>query len=368
MEKEPHQRLVAGVTKQLRPKRIPPATENPARPARLHDVAQMAGVSTATVSRCINGTGNVSNELRERIERVIKHLGWVPHPAARALASQRTYTIGAVVPTLANEHFARAIQTMQEELEQHGYILFVACSEYSLEREFRQARTFIERHVDALVLVGESHHPRLNALLTTRKSVFVVDTFTYRAGCSALCVGVDNHRATCNAVEYLLRLGHRSFGMLVQDTTSNDRALARLQGVQHAIAAYGLTMQPQHIAVGEGGVHQGRILFRQIMADPSNRPTAIVCANGFLATGAILEATAMGIPVPQEVSILGFDDFEIMAELPIPLTAIRVPCDDIGLRTAEFLLAHFQRTEPPPTGELEAEFIVRASTGPPPNP
>src|SRR5262249_60404970 len=120
----------------------------------LRDVARVAGVSTATVSRAMNSPDTVSEELRARVASVVRHLGWVPHGAARALATRRTGTIGAVFPTLTHGDFARAIQGLQSELSKAGRTLLLACSEYDPEQEHRQVRKLIERGVDALVLVG----------------------------------------------------------------------------------------------------------------------------------------------------------------------------------------------------------------------
>jgi LacI family transcriptional regulator len=352
----------------MRPRRIPAdkalTKTGLGGAARLADVAQLARVSTATVSRCINQPSTVSVELRTRIDKAIKQLGWVPHAAARALVTQRTRTVGAIVPTLANENFARAIQVMQEALEQQGYTLLLACSEYDLSRELRQVQKLLERNVDALVLVGEAH-PAVHKLLAAR-TLPVIHTFTYRAKSKALCVGVDNYRAMAHAVSHMIELGHRSFGMLVQDTEGNDRAQARWDAAVDTLAKHRLKMKARHVANGLYGVHLGRELFRKIMANPNDRPTALICANGSFAIGAIFEARVMGIDIPQQLSILGFDDFELMAALPTPLTSVRVPSAEIGMRTADFIMAHINGTPPPPTGEFEAELILRASIGPPP--
>src|SRR5262249_10346702 len=142
---------------------------SPAGAVGLRDVARVAGVSTATVSRTINNPELVSPELRARIVSVIRHLGWVPHGAARALATRRGATIGAVFPPLTHGDFARALQALQDELALDGYTLLLACSEYKPEQEYRQARKLIERGVEALILVGEAHHPDLEEFLASRK-------------------------------------------------------------------------------------------------------------------------------------------------------------------------------------------------------
>ncbi|QYD73551.1 LacI family DNA-binding transcriptional regulator [Paraburkholderia edwinii] len=344
------------------------SSEPPPRRARggsvtLRDVARFAGVSSATVSRVMNNPEAVSEQLRARIEVAIKHLGWVPSAAARALATQRTGTIGAIFPTVANEHYASAIQSLQEAFEQQGYTLLLGCSEYETDRELRQVRKMLERGVDAFVVVGDTHRPELYPLLEQRETP-VVSTFNYSAKSHVPCVGVDNYRAFFDLTTYLLELGHRSFGMLAQSADSNDRARARREGVRDALAVQGLGMNPAHFVEGFWSVNEGRRLFRQVVDSPK-RPTAMICGNGSFAMGAMLEAMSCGIDVPREMTIAGFDDFELMAELPIPITTVRVPSVEIGRKAAEMIIAQLDGKQVESL-EFRAELIVRASSAPPP--
>jgi len=330
----------------------------------LRDVARFAGVSSATVSRVMNNPTVVSDELRSRIKVAIDHLGWVPHAAARALATQRTGTIGAVFPTLANEHFASAIQALQESLEQAGYTLLLGCSEYDLDREYRQVRTMLERGVDAVVLVGEAHHQDLQPLLLQRQIPFV-NTFVYRENSDSLCVGIDNHRAFFDYTTYLVGLGHRRFAMLSQHTDTNDRAQARREGVRDALGEHGLGISAAHMVDGVWGARVGRQLFSKVMNTPQP-PTVVICGNGSFAMGAMLEAMDQGYKIPSELSVVGFDDFELMSELPIPITTVRVPSAAIGTNAARMILSELSEPGTARSVELEAELIVRASSGAPP--
>ncbi|MGU7773779.1 LacI family DNA-binding transcriptional regulator [Burkholderia sp. MR1-5-21] len=329
----------------------------------LRDVAKFAGVSSATVSRMINRPEAVSDELRARITAAISHLGWVPHAAARALATQRTGTIGAVFPTVSNEHFATAIQELQEALESAGYTLLLGCSQYDVNREYNQVRNMLERGVDAVVLVGESHHPDLYPLLDQRDVPFV-NTFTYRKGSEHLCVGVDNHKAFFDFTTYLLDLGHRRFAMLSQTVDSNDRAWARREGVRDALAERGLGISAAHMVEGFWGVGVGRQLFSQVMNTPQP-PTVIICGNGSFAIGAMLEAIRSGYDIPRELSLVGFDDFELMSELPIPITTVRVPSAEIGRTAASMILTELSGERRPTSVECDAEIVIRASSAPP---
>jgi LacI family transcriptional regulator len=330
----------------------------------LRQVARVAGVSTATVSRAINRPEVVSADLRQRIALAVEQLGWVPDGAARALTTRRSHTIGAVFPTLSVGDFARATHAIQAELLQAGYTLLLACSEYDLEQELQQVRKFIERGVDGLILVGQAHHPNLAPLLARRQMPFV-NTFVYDPRTHGTCVGPDNRKALIAMTDYLADLGHVRFGVIAQSTRNNDRASARLDGIRDALAMRGLAVRPQHFAVGEWTVAEGRSLFRRVIAaDP--QPTAVICGNAHLTVGALLEALALGLKVPDDVSIVGYDDIEVMSHLPVPLTTVRVPGQVVGRSAAQILVARLEGRELNVPLEIEAEIVIRASSGPPP--
>lgn len=330
----------------------------------LRDVARVAGVSTATVSRAMNDPNLVSEELRTRIDSVIRHLGWVPSGTARALATRRTGTIGAVFPTLTQGDFPRAIQALQHELSEGGYTLLLACSEYKPEQEYQQVRKLIERGVEALVLVGEAHHSDLSQLLA-KKRIPYVNTFVYNPASHGTCIGPDNRKALYELTNYLISLGHKDFGVVAQTTQNNDRAEARLQGIRDALAEKSIAIQPRHFAQGFWGIAEGRQLFRRIL-EKKPYPTAVLCGNAYLTIGALLESQKLGIAVPKEMSIAGYDDVEIMAELPIPVTTVRVRSDEVGRRAARLLIAKLEGREIDLEFECDAEIIVRQSSGPPP--
>ena len=341
-----------------------PAAVDARRSVGLREVARAAGVSTATVSRAINNPDVVSVDLRERIAVAVKELGWVPDGAARALSTRRSQTIGAVFPALSVGDFAHATHAIQSELSQAGYTLLLACSEYEPELELRQVRKFVERGVDGLILVGQAHHPELEPLLAHRQMPFV-NTFVYDRRTHGTCIGPDNHKALMMMTDYLADLGHVRFGVIAQSTRNNDRASARLEGMRHALALRGLAVRPQHFAMGEWSVTEGRSLFRKLMqTDP--RPTAVVCGNAHLAVGAVLEALAMGLRVPGELSIVGYDDIEIMSHLPVPVTTVRVPSAEIGRIAARVLIARLEGRDYSAPLEAQAELVIRASSGPPP--
>jgi len=342
----------------------PPVTAEGPRTVGLREVARAAGVSTATVSRAINTPDVVSADLRERIAVAVKALGWVPDGAARALSTRRSQTIGAVFPALSVGDFAHATQAIQSELSLSGYTLLLACSDYDADLELRQVRKFVERGVDGLILVGQAHHPDLEPLLAQRQMPFV-NTFVYDPQTHGTCIGPDNRKALMMMTDYLADLGHVRFGVIAQSTRNNDRASARLDGVRDALSLRGLAVRPQHFAIGEWSIAEGRSLLRTLLqTDP--KPTAIVCGNAHLAVGAVLEALTMGLRLPEDLSIVGYDDIEIMSHLPVPVTTVRVPSAEIGRIAARVLIARLEGRSCSAPLEAEAELVIRASSGPPP--
>jgi LacI family transcriptional regulator len=328
----------------------------------LRDVARVAGVSTATVSRAMNNPDAVSEKLRARIASVVDHLGWVPHGAARALATRRTGTIGAVFPSLTHGDFARALQAMQHELSSRGYTLLLACSEYDPAQEYEQVRKLIERGVDAISLVGEMHRPDV-ARLIEANGIPHVNTFVYNPKTHGTCVGPDNRKALYRLTNYLIDLGHRHFGVVAQTAENNDRAQARLDGIRDALAEKSIAIQPRHFALGRWGIHEGRTLFRRIL-ETKPWPSAVLCGNAYLSVGAVLESQAMGIKVPEQMSIVGYDDIEMMSELPVPITTVRVLSDEVGRRAARLLVAKLENKPFDLGFECDAEIVVRKSSGP----
>jgi LacI family transcriptional regulator len=206
--------------------------QRPSGAATANDVAAAAGVSIATVSRVLNNTGRTREAMRQRVLAAAELLGYVPHAAARALASQRSRIIGTVVPTIENPNFALAVETLQQRVMEHGYTLLLASSNYNPAQEERQVRSLAGQGVDAVVLVGGRHEPSMLSMLNA-KQIPYVNTWVLDA--EGPCVGFDNKAASQLLTRYLLDLGHTEFGVIAGVTRYNDRAEARVAGVRDAL-------------------------------------------------------------------------------------------------------------------------------------
>ena len=326
----------------------------------LADVARRAEVSTATVSRALSAPETVRPALRARVQGAVEALGYRPHGAARALASQRSDTVGAVIPTLDNAIFASTVQALQSALAERGRTLLLAAFDYDAGREREQVESLIERGIDGLMLTGEARDPGLYALLR-RHAVRYVATYVHARDSPHSTIGFDNRRAMHELVGYLHDLGHRAFAMIAGIAEGNDRAAARIAGAREALAARGLDLLPGGLLERPYAMAAGREALRRLTALPEP-PSAVLCGNDVLALGALLEAAALGLRVPEQLSIAGFDDLEIAEEIPPGLTTIRAPLAEMGRLTADYLLA--PDSGEPVHLELPAELVVRGSTGP----
>ncbi len=328
----------------------------------LEDVARRAEVSTATVSRYLGAPEKTRPAMRLRVQNAIDELGYTPHGAARALASQRSNTIGAVIPTLDNAIFATVVQTLQKELSAKGKTLLLAASDYDPERELSQVENLIVRGVDGLMLTGEARDPAVYALLE-RSGIRYANTYVHHPDSPHPTIGFDNLRAMRKVAGYLHDLGHRAFAMIAGIAKGNDRAAERIAGVREALNQRGLALDPGRVLEKPYSIAAGRAAFRDLCSRP-DRPTAIICGNDVLAIGALFEALALGLRVPEDVSITGFDDLDIAREVSPALTTVHAPLEEMGRLTAEYLVAAQQTEEVPTHIELPAELVVRGSTGP----
>lgn len=333
------------------------------RAPTLQDVATAAGVSTATVSRCLNAPDSVRLELRQRVERAVDELGYVPHGAARALASQRTRTIGAIFPALDNLIFAAAAQAMQERLDPDGYTLLLANSGYDDRRELKQLQSLITRGLDGVVLVGEERPQAIYDLLA-RKRIPYVATWVYRPDSPHPTLGFDNARAAYSLAQYLIDIGHRRIGMIAGPRRGNDRAAGRVRGVEAALADNGLAFAPGAFREAPYTISGGRTALRRVR-DAAPDVTALLCGNDILALGALFECHTLGVEVPGDLSITGYDDLEISKEMFPALTTVHVPAGQIGARAAEALLRRADGEDPGHAIRLDADIVVRGSCAPP---
>ncbi|SHG45396.1 LacI family DNA-binding transcriptional regulator [Cognatishimia maritima] len=329
----------------------------------LEDVAKAAGVSTATVSRCLNDPNRVIEATRKRVMAAVDQLGYTPNFAARAMAAKRSLTIGAVIPTMNNAIFARALQAFQDQLAQAGYMLLVGSSAYDPVAEREQIRNLVARGVDGILLVGFEREPETYDYLK-RHGVPTVAAWTYSEDGPVPSVGFDNHLAMQSLTEAVLSYGHQRIGFIAGKTEGNDRAKGRVDGVIAALAAAGIPRDQLILREADYDISAGAIHFREMM-DAPHPPTVILCGNDVIAAGAMRQASRMGLSVPGDVSITGFDDMELAQIITPALTTVYVPHDEMGQRAARTLLQQIEGAEDVASVKLATKIVFRASLAKP---
>lgn len=336
-------------------------TEPAGRVPTLADVARAARVSSATVSRCLNEPHRVTQQTRDRVMRVVRELGYAPNFGARALAARRTDTFGAVIPTMDNAIFARGLQAFQEEMGRHGITLLVASSSYDPALEQEQIRNLAARGVDGVMLIGHDR-PEDSYQLLQRRGVPYVVTWSHDPSQPHPSIGFDNRKAMMALMEQVIRLGHRHVGLLSGVRYGNDRARLRAEGVAESMQRAGIAADNLTTVEARYSIDAGAAGFAQLM-QRRPRPTVVVCGNDVLAAGALRQARAMGLNVPGDVSITGFDDIDL-AEIVTPgLTTVHVPHRQMGRGAAEILMKLRDGQDPVPPVELEASILWRESLG-----
>ncbi|WP_415919589.1 LacI family DNA-binding transcriptional regulator [Tateyamaria sp. SN6-1] len=326
---------------------------------KLDDVARRAGVSTATVSRCLNSPERVVEGTRTKVMQAIDDLGYTPNFGARVMAAKRTFTIGAIIPTMENAIFARGLQAFQEELHNQGYTLLVSSSSYRPEIEAEQVRSLVARGADGLLLIGYARDAEIYEFLRQRTIPTLV-AWAYRKDMQQACIGFDNRTSMQVLANKVIAMGHRDIAVISGTVEGNDRAEGRLQGIMDGLKDNGLDPSRTPVIETPYEIENGAQAFEQLMQAP-NRPTVVMCGNDVLAAGAMRRAREMGLSVPDDVSITGFDDIELARILTPTLTTVHVPHREMGRRAAVELVKMVKGDSPGVSEQLESALRLRGS-------
>ncbi|CAN7598241.1 LacI family DNA-binding transcriptional regulator [Caballeronia sp. LjRoot29] len=330
----------------------------------LMDVAKRARVSTATVSRVLNNPESVRENKREAVKRACEELGYVVNGAARALSSKRSNTIGAVVPTLDTQTFSRSLDAFQRRLKEAGYTLLLSSSGFDSTVELDAVTTLLEHGIDALMIVGHTHDPRMWERID-RQRVPCVQILTLDTRHPS--IGYDNVAVGHLIADHLVQLGHNQLGVIVGTPPTNDRVSNRIVGIRKRLAGSGLTLPPSRVIGDAFTLADGCQAALRLLNAQGGGPTAIICGNDQLAFGVLMAAASKGLRVPEDLSVIGFNNYDFAASLSPPLTTVNVNLIQLGQQSADYLLSQLQQGRPSAsTARIETALIVRSSTGPAP--
>ncbi|SDI28400.1 substrate-binding domain-containing protein [Alloyangia pacifica] len=327
----------------------------------IRDVAARAGCGVATASRVLNRSGATSADSRERVERAAAELGFSFSAIGRALQSSRSMTVGVLVPSLANPVFAEAVQGTQEELRDAGYQCLIASSTYDPARDAEALGVLTAKQVDGLIvtMVAPEESPALGAA-RTRDIPAVLMFHDPRAG--LLSAHVDNAAAAREVARQCAAAGHRATGFLALRFSTSDRSRARFTGFTQGCAELGMAA-PVLVEVSEAEAASPDALARTLAAHPDL--TAIFASNDFLAIALQRAARELGLRVPRDLSVVGFDGIEIGRHLDRPLTTVETDPEAMGRQAARLLLAMLRGETPEQPAPLPFTFRPGATLAAP---
>lgn len=323
-------------------------------------VAQRCGVSPSTVSRILNGTAVVSDEKRAAVEQAIADLGFVPNPVARGLAGGRSWSVGVVTQTIDSPFFGTALRGIEDEIDRTGYIALFVSGHWNTEEELRCIEALRARRVDGVIVLAG----RLGdtALRTCARTMPVVVTGRLLKAPHLFSLHFDNVSGAQLATEHLLQLGHRRIAFIAGVPGHAD-AVEREQGYRQALAAAGIAANENLILPGQFHEESGRLAMEQLLLS-RHRFSAVLAANDQMAFGAALALHQRGLRIPQDVSLVGFDDLATSTFALPPLTTVHQPGYELGRLAAAAMLQLLAGQKP--TIEMPApRLVVRESTSRP---
>ncbi|MBF9234120.1 LacI family DNA-binding transcriptional regulator [Microvirga alba] len=338
--------------------------EGAGRAARIQDVARLADVSTATVSRVLASPNVVSEDTRARVLEAIAKTGYVPNPAARSLRSQKTYMVLVVLPNLANTFFSKILSGIEETLFEAGYGMIIGDLDGSPEKEAHFAAFTSAGRVDgAILLNGHLFGQSRDAQGEPAINIPLVALCEAIPGANIPQIEVDNRAASRRMTQYLVSRGHRLIAYLT-GPADNVLEKERIRGYRDGLRAEGLAFDPELVIEGDYTIKSGIDAGRDLLGR-SRRPTAVFCTSDEMAIGLMRTLHSAGVRVPQDISVAGFDDIEFAAVAEPALTTIHQPRRELGQAAATALVDLLQGRSTPERIRLKTELVVRDSVAEP---
>ncbi|MCL4266326.1 MAG: LacI family transcriptional regulator [Anaerolineae bacterium] len=340
------------------------------RPTQM-DVARLSGVSRATVSYVLNGQANdrVPKETRQRVLDAIAELGYAPDARAQSLRSGDTHTIGLIVPDIRNPHFWEHAEGVEQEARAAGYRLLL--SDTALNSEYAEDifKDLSRRRIDGLILMGafiaQSEEARNTLTMLLKRRLPIVELIDHNVDYEVDFVVSDYRAATEEVMSYLLSLQHRRIGMIYGVATP-ALAIDRLQPYQEGLRAAGVPVDQELIATCGPTIEEGYQAALQLLSLPA-RPTALIAINDLLAVGVLRAARDLGLDVPTDLSLVGYDDIQIAQYLIPRLTTVSKDSIRVGREAVKQLLARIAEPDLPYQKlSIPPRLIIRESTGPAP--
>jgi LacI family transcriptional regulator len=325
----------------------------------MHDVAEEAGVSLMTVSRVVNEKEDVSPTTRERVMSVITRLNYRPSSIARGLATQRTGTLGVVVPDISNPFFSSIVRIAEEEAYEKDYSVFLGNTNEDPQREMAVLHSLEGNQVDGLILCSSRLDEEVLADVLSRFPTAVL-VFRERTSEDVGSITLDDVYGGKSAINHLLNSGHENIGLISGPPISSS-AFGRYSGYKQALRDMGISLREEWVRHCPPRVESGYETARGLLSDHPEI-TALFCHNDLIAVGALQACADMGKQVPEDVAIIGYDDIRLAGLVTPSLTTLRVPRELIGTQAMKLLLSQINSNLNTANAiQLKPELIVRQS-------
>lgn len=303
----------------------------------IKDVARMANVSIATVSRVLNGTKRANPETREKVMRAVELTGYRPNALARGLVNKRTHVIGVMIPEISNEIFAQVINGLESILDAEGYSILLAITNGNKEKEMKYFQLFEDKKIDGIILSGVKYSSSLKQFFSKKQipAVVIGQQFQLHGFPS---VNIDNVEGAHKATTHLLDNGHTKIGFISAPLYDLAVGGDRLKGFRQAMKERHMSVSKQSVVHADSfKINSGYEAAKEMLAN-TFKPTAIFAATDRLALGAMNYLYDHGWKIPQDCSIIGFDDIEIAPLVQPKLTTVHVNYAEFGIQAANLLL------------------------------
>lgn len=301
----------------------------------LRDVASHAGVSVATVSRVISGDYPVKESTRQRVLEAITVLDYHPNGIARSLKSAKTYTLGVLVPDIANPYFIQLVRAIEAAVEEAGYHLLVASSDENVQKEADLIAVFLEKRLDGIVLAPAAGQTPRGWVSQVRDAVPMVLVDRKLDGLPVGSVREENRQSSKELVAHVLSFGHRSVGIVSGNRSTTS--LEREAGYREALTEAGIELNQEFVYQGDYDQETGYLAGKRFLFDQQNRPTAVFCTNNLIALGFLHAAYELGRRIPDDISVVSFGDpFEAPFMSPKMTIVVQHPAE-VGRYAARML-------------------------------
>ncbi len=332
------------------------------RLATIKDVATHAGVSVATVSAVINGNKYVSPDLTQRVHESITALGYERNSLAQGLKKHTSQTIGLIISDITNPFFTGVVRGVEDVANARGYSLILGNTDEDLTKEMSYMRLLESKRADGLIVVFTlGNHEYLRSWAAHRLPLVSIDRLPDDVSIDAVLI--DNVGGARQAVEHLITLGHERIG-IVTGLSGITTTEERLTGYKQALEAHGIPLDPALIAEGNSRIDGGERGVLQLLTQEAARPTALFITSGLMVIGALQAIDRVGLRCPQDIALVGFDDFAWAAVMHPRLTTVRQPTYEIGQKAAQLLFERLEKRDgPAQVVRLQPQLIIRESSG-----